>query len=197
MHVKLGLGAAVAAGFAVALVAPSATAARVATPHASPTITQTYTCNTPIGDVSLSGTVTGKATLSGKTISLKNVKYAVTNSVGLDLTIDHIKVSTPDPSKKNAPYKAGTVKVGKTPAGWKAGHDATGSFASFKGSQVVANGDNVTVAPLSAQYSAKGPKGTKIKFTPGPVTFHVSSPVAGDVSCAPDKPVGVFAQVTE
>lgn len=195
MHVKIGLGAAIATTFALALIAPTADATQASTTNAAPTIAQAYSCTTPIGDIDLSGTVTGKATIKGKKISLKKVQYAVTNSVGLDLTIDSIKVYVPDPGSA-APYKANSVKIAKKPKGWKAGHDATGIFASFAGSEVVANGDNVTVAALSAGYTAKGAKGTVVDFVPGDVTFHVSSPIAGDVSCTPDSP-GTFASVTE
>lgn len=57
--------------------------------------------------------------------SLKNVEYSVTDSVGVSLTVDHIRVSTPDPSQENAPYTDGSVKIAKKPAGWRAGHNST------------------------------------------------------------------------
>jgi hypothetical protein len=196
MRMKLGYGAAAASVFALALIGPSAVAAHAGGSHASPAITQPYSCDTPIGPVDLTGTVTGKATIKGTKISLKSVKYSVTNSTGFALTIDHVNVSTPDPSQTDAPYKDGSVKVSKKPKGWKAGHDSVGVFASFKGSQDIANGADVSVAATSAQYKSKGASGTVVDFKPGDVTFHVSAPIAGDVSCTPN-PAGTFASVTE
>jgi hypothetical protein len=181
---------------AVTLMAPSALATQPGVSPVSQTVTQPYHCTTPLGDADLSATVTGKAVIKGSKISLKAVKYSVTNSVGLSLTIDHVMVWTPDPGKKAAKYVDGSVKVGKKPAGWKAGHDSSGVFASFPGSQTVANGDDITTAPLSAKYKAKGASGTVVDFVAGDVTLHVSSPLSGTVSCTPD-PAETFASVTE
>ena len=181
----------------VAVGAPLATATPAGRGHVDPAITQSYTCRTPLGDLGLAGRVTGKASIEGSTITLKKVKYAVTNAAGLSLTLDHIKVWTPDPASKAAKYKSDSVKVAGSPAGWKAGHDAGGVFASFAGSQTVNDGDDLTVAALSATYKAKGASGTVVDFHPGPVTFHVSQPISGDVTCTPDEPVGTFASVTE
>lgn len=196
MQVKLGRGAAVATAFALATVAPSAAAIQVAAPSVSPMLTQIYTCSTPIGDVSIFVDITGKATVKKGKVTLKNVTYSVNNDLGFDLVIDNVKVSVPDPSKKKAPYVDGSVKVAKDPKGWKAGHDKTGIFALYKGTQTVTNGSSVDVAALSATYSAQGPKGTLVEFKAGMVTFHAQSPVEGDVVCTPDDPAGTFASVT-
>ncbi len=196
MKVKFGLGVAVAATLTLAIVAPSASAKPVADHQAAPAVSQTYDCTTPIGDINLTGTVTGRASIMGKSISLTKVKFAVTNSVGLDLVVENVKVYVPDPSKANAPYKKGSVTIATKPRGWKAGHDSTGIFALFKGQQTIKAGDNVTVAALGAQYTAKGAKGTKIHFASGTVTFTVDSPVSGDVTCTPS-PAVTFARVTE
>ena len=50
MRSTLGLGAAVATVFGMALVAPSAVAAHAGGHGASPAISQPYSCDTPIGD---------------------------------------------------------------------------------------------------------------------------------------------------
>jgi hypothetical protein len=197
MNGKLGLGVAVAASLVVAAVAPAASARPAVTHQVRPAITQSYTCSTPIGDISLSGTVTGKASIKSGTISLKKVVYAINNSVGFDLVVDHVKISTPDPSKSSAPYKKGSATTAKKPKGWKAGHDKVGIFASHAKSMTILNGQDVTSAALSAKYTVKGEPGTVIEFHPGDVTFHVTSPVEGDVTCMPDDPVGTFASVTE
>lgn len=105
-------------------------------------------------------------------------------------------VSTPDPSQKKAPYQKDSVQVDGRPKGWKGGHDKIGIFASFKGEQTIAAGDDVTVPATSAGYTSKGSNGTVIKCKPGVVTFHVSSPVEGDVVCTPEN-ARTFAKVTE
>src|SRR6476620_5552492 len=83
MNARVGAGAAVVTVLAVAMVAPQA-GARPAVAHAAaPAITQTYGCSTPVGDVDLTGTVTGKAKIKRGKINLSKVVYSVTNSVGL------------------------------------------------------------------------------------------------------------------
>jgi hypothetical protein len=195
MQRSLGLGGGIALA-ALTLVAPTAMATHASASQPASTITQPYHCATPLGDADLDATVSGKAVIKGSKISLKSVKYSVTNGIGLSMTVDHVMVWTPDPGKKVARYIDGSVKIAKKPAGWKAGHDATGIFASFPGSQTVKNGDDITVAALSAKYKAKGASGTVVNFVPGDVMLHVSSPLSGDVSCTPDPPQ-TFASVTE
>lgn len=185
-----------ATALAVVTVAPSAGAVQAAAPAIAPQLTQSYTCTTPIGDVTITADITGKATVKKGKILLKNVTYSINNDLGFDLVIDNVKVSVPDPSKKIAPYVDGSVKVAKDPSGWKAGHDKAGIFALYKRTQTVTNGSSVDVAALSATYTAKGRKGTVVEFKAGTVTFHVQSPVEGDVVCTPDAPAGTFASVT-
>jgi hypothetical protein len=197
MNVKLGLGVAAVTTLAVAAVAPAASARPAGARSVHPTITQAYTCHTPIGDIGLSGTVTGKAKIKKGTIKLSKVIYSIKNTTGFDLVVDSVKIWTPDPSQSSAPYKKGSVKVAKKPKGWKAGHDSVGIFASHAKSMTIANNDDVTSAALGAKYKVKGEPGTEIDFQPGDVTFHVSAPIEGDVSCSPDDPVGTFASVTE
>lgn len=196
MNLRVGLGVAAVASLAVAGLAPAASA-RPAVHQVRPAITQSYTCQTPVGDANLSGTVTGKASIKKGVIKLKKVVFAITNSVGLDLVVDHVKVSVADPDHAAAPYKKNSAKTAKKPTGWQAGHDSGGVFASHVGSMTIANGANVTSAALSAKYLVKGSHGTEIDFQPGAFSFHVSSPISGDVSCTPDSPVGTFASVTE
>jgi hypothetical protein len=196
MNLKLGLGVVAAAAMTVAVAAPAANA-RPATTQAHPTISQSYTCQTPLGPESEAFTVTGKASIKGKKITLSKVVYSITNNFGVDLTVSKIKVSVPDPTTKVATYNSGSVTAAKKPKGYKPGHDATGSFVDHNGSMDVANGATIKTAALGATYTATGPKGSQVVFQPGALSFHVTSPVQGDVTCTPDKPVGTIATVTE
>lgn len=196
MRVKYGLGVAVAAGMAFTAFAPSANA-MPAPRHLQPAITQSYTCHTPVGDETEALTVTGKASIKGIHISLKKVVYSITNTFGVDLTVEAIKVSVPDPTIKVAKYTNGSAKAAKKPAGYKGGHGATGVYALHAGQLDVANGDTIKTAALSAKYKATGSPGSEVDFQPGDVSFTVDSPISGQVSCTPDKPVGIIASVTE
>jgi hypothetical protein len=197
MNVRLSMAGATVSVLALAVVAPAASAQTVAGPAARPSITQSYDCQTPVGQETLSASVTGKASIKKGKIVLKKVVYAVTNSTGFDLVIDSAKLSTPDPNAADAPYAKKSAKVKKKAAGWTAGHDSSGVFAAFSGSMSIPDGSDVMSAPLSAKYAVKGPHGTEIDFQPGDVSFHVTSPLKGDVTCTPGDPVGTFASVTE
>ena len=151
---------------------------------------QSYTCSTPIGDVTLIGTVTGKAKIKGKTISLKKVVYSITNSVGLDLTVDHVKISTPDPSPASAPYKKGSVKVPRSPRGGRPVTTRREYSPRYAKSMTIKAGDDVTSAPFSAKYTAKVDRAPRSTSSPGDVSFNVSAPVAGDGVLHPGRTSG-------
>lgn len=195
MHVKYGLGIAVAAGMAFAALAPSASAMPAGNAH--PTLDQSYTCHTPIGDETAIVTVTGKASIKGSKISLKKVVYSFDNNFGVDLTVEAVKASVPDPTTKVAQYKDGSAKAAKKPAGYKGGHDSTGAYVLHAGQLSVPNGSSIKTAALGAKYTATGAPGSEVDFQPGAVSFTVDSPISGTVSCTPDKPVGIIASVTE
>jgi hypothetical protein len=165
---------------------------------AAPTVTQSYTCTA--GPITLPATakVTGIAAKSGTKINLKNVVFQVTNPTTMSLTVKSIKVSVPDPSATHAPYIAGSARAAHSPAGWTAGHDASGAFAFafFAGSQTISGGATVANAALSASYTNKGPARTVIKFVPGAVSFIVTRPAIGQATCTPNGPM-TFAMVTE
>jgi hypothetical protein len=185
------VGALAGAGLGLAMLATGVPSA-----SASVTVTQPYTCATSLGNLAATAKVTGTASKIGTKINLKKVLFKVTNPTTFQLTVDHIKISVPDPSAAHAPYVARSAKVALTPAGWTAGHGTTGVFASFAGSQTIAAGATVANAALSASYKNAGPAGTVINFVPGQVSFHVSSPVSTTATCTPNGPM-TFATVTE
>lgn len=196
MRITHSAGAALAAVALVAAVAPVAAGATAPSHGVTPRIDQSYTCHTPVGDESFTIGVTGKATIKGSRISLKKVLYTVTNDLGLSITVKKVKVHVPDPAKSLATYKKNSAKVSKKPAGWQAGHDSSGIFAYYPGSQTVPDGKTVSIAALSAKYKAKGAKGDEVDFQPGDLSFTLTSPIQGDVTCTADDPVGTFASVT-
>jgi hypothetical protein len=163
------------------------------------TISQAYSCSSPVGTLSASVKVAGAAALNstGSAIILSKVKFTITNPTTTTISADHIVVTVPDPNPTSAPYKAGTAKVASTPAGWTAGHNTSGVFAEHTGTITLAGGGTVSNAALSARYANKGPHGTVISYKPGPVSFDLTSPISGPVSCTPNPPVGTFASVTE
>jgi hypothetical protein len=164
------------------------------------TITQAYTCATPLGSESGSVTVAGSAALNAttNTIKLSGVKFTIHNPLSTTaISADHIVVRVPDPNNTSAPYVAGSAKVAARPPGWKAGHSTTGVFASHAGTLTLPAAGTLSNAALSATYSDKGPKGTVVSFKPGKVTFDLTSPITGSVACTPTAPVGTFASVTE
>jgi hypothetical protein len=168
-------------------------------PAAASTINQSYFCNAGFETFTETNSVTGTARLNAttKVISVNGVVFTFINNTITAFTGNGLKMYVPDPNKTSAPYKTASAKAGTTPPGWTAGHDATGVFALFAGSFSIAPGGKMTNAPLSASYIDKGPKGTKISFKPGRITFKQTSPISGTVSCTPNSPVGIFASVTE
>jgi hypothetical protein len=170
-----------------------------AAPAGASSQTQAYSCSTPIGTQSSNVTVAGSASINTTTkkISLTGVKFTITNTFGVTFSANNVKISIPDPNKTSAPYVAGSAKVATSPAGWTAGHDSTGVFALHSGTITVANGQTVSNAALSAKYSDKGPAGKVIKFHPGTVSFSLTSPITGSVTCHPTAPVITIASVTE
>lgn len=163
------------------------------------TITQAYSCSSPIGTLSASVRVSGSAALNstGKSINLSRVKFTVTNPTSTTISADNIVVTVRDPNKTAAPYKAGTAKVASTPPGWTAGHNASGVFAKHAGTVTLAGGGTVSNAALSASYANQGSSGTVISYKPGAVSFNLTSPIPGTVTCTPTAPVKRFASVTE
>ncbi len=184
---------AVAAASGVAFVVPSFTTVSLAATPAS--LSQTYTCSG--GGVTERGTVvvSGGAAINSAhtTVKLKNAVYTVTFNMGFTVTVTDVVLHVPDPS--GVSYKANSAKV--TTAGWTAGHDSNGAFASFAGPATVANGATIPSAALSAKYKLTGSAGTVVKFKPGLVTFTLTSPISASVVCTPNAPVGTFASVTE
>jgi hypothetical protein len=183
------IASAVVAG--AAFVVPSfATVSTAATPGS---LSQSYTCAG--GGASEVGTavVSGKAAVNSThtAIKLKNAMYAVTNSTGLTATVTNVVLHVPDPS--GVTYKNGSATV--TTAGWTAGHDSNGAFASFAGPATIAAGATIPSAPLSAKYKVSSAAGTVVKFHPGLVTFTVTSPFSFKVVCTPNAPVGTFTSV--
>jgi hypothetical protein len=168
-------------------------------PAAASTITQSYFCNAIFETFTETNSVTGTARLNAttKVISVSGVVFTFNNNTLSPLTGNGLKMYVPDPNKTSAPYKAFSAKAGTTPPGWTAGHDATGVFALFAGNFSIPPAGKMSNAPLSASYIDKGPKGTKISFKPGRITFKQTSPISGTVNCTPNTPVGTFASVTE
>lgn len=175
------------------------TAALTGAAPAGAASTQAYSCSTPIGTESGTATISGKAVLNAttKVITLSAVKFSIKNTFGLTISGNNIKVSVPDPNTTSAPYITGSAKVATTPAGWTAGHGTTGLFALHKGTLTFANGSTISNAALSGRYKDKGPKGTVISFKPGTVSFNLTSPISGTVTCTPSGTVVTFASVTE
>jgi hypothetical protein len=188
------IGALAGAGAGIAMLVASVPAASAAT-----AVTQPYTCNAGGATVQASATVTGKAAENSTSTAIKltNVVFKVTNTFGVGtVTVNHIKVSVPDPNTTSAPYVANSVAVAASPAGWTAGHDATGAFASFAGSKTVPTNGTVANAALKAKYKDKGPVGTVINYVPGQISFNITSPITATATCTATAPM-TFATVTE
>jgi hypothetical protein len=156
-------------------------------------IRQTYTCTSGSLTVNEDVTVSGQAKSNSTThqVKLSKVTYAVTNPTGTTATITAARLYVPDSDPTNTPYVNGSAAVASA-AGWTAGHDSNGIYASFAGTLTVGPGQTITSPALSASYAENGPTGTKVQFHPGPGSITFSSP-AGSYSCHPVAPVGVFA----
>ena len=183
----------------VSLVGVGLTASVASATPAVAAASQGYSCSTPVGTQSGTATVAGKATLNAttKVISLSGVKVSIKNTFGVTVSGNNVKIVVPDPNTTSAPYVANSAKVATTPAGWTAGHATSGIFALHAGNVTFASGSTLSNAALSARYKDKGPKGTVVKFTPGPISFNLTSPISGTVTCTPTAPIVTIASVTE
>jgi hypothetical protein len=193
MRIRMIAGAAVVGG-------ALATSGVMGLVPAGASVSQGYKCSS-IGGVtpSISATVTAKATINKttKVITLSGVVFKLHNTFGVSATIQNITFVVNDPNTTSAPYVAGSANVAATPAGWTAGHTATGLFENFAGSQSFKALATLTTAALGAQYTDAGPVRTVIKFTTGTVSFDLTSPVQATVTCTPKTPLKVLAQVSE
>jgi hypothetical protein len=192
MRTRVGLGFVLVMTGVVA-VAPLASAA----PTHSASVTQKYRCATPVGPVGEDIIVSGTASASHGQLALGKVTFEFLNNFGTDVTINKIRFVVPDPDRANAPYQQGSAKVDSKPKGWTAGHQASGIFEFYAGTQVLADGATIAVPGLSAAYRAAGPKGTLVEWKPGPFSFNVKSPDPGLIACKPKAPVKTFASVQE
>ncbi|HXX90220.1 MAG TPA: hypothetical protein VEI83_08365 [Acidimicrobiales bacterium] len=167
---------------------------------AGATTTQGYSCSAIDGvKPAVNATVTAKATIdkTTKVISLTGVVFKLRNTFGVTATIDDIRFYVNDPNSTSAPYVAGSAAAAGVPAGWAAGHDSSGLYVVYAGSQTFKSLATLTTAALSAGYSDLGPAKTAIKFTVGTITFDVTAPVQAPVTCTPKTPEKVITQVTE
>jgi hypothetical protein len=156
---------------------------------------QDYSCSTPIGDVIETVGVSAKAEPAGNRLKLKNVKYAFVNNFGIDITVNDVHFSVPDPNKRDAPYRKGSAAVADDPPGWQAGHQGGQIFEQHAGDLDVAEGETIPVAALSAGYGSKGPKGTVVKWKAGPFSFFVVD--GGPIDCKPIAPFRTIASISE